>query len=102
VIAEPVAGLVVLVRVQVVVEEPGGSPGTARAVDEPSALVRFAGPETPDPALRPLLAPEIRIEMAVRVERRDDLVSVPDTALRELATAREMQRDTGQHGHLPN
>jgi hypothetical protein len=80
--AEAEARLVVLDALGIVVEDPAGVLGPARLVDQATDLVVLALPEPAYPATIPILVPELRVDMADRVKRRDELV-----AMREIASS---------------
>src|SRR5215470_19614912 len=95
--AEPVAGLVVVLRGLVVVEDPAGMLPTARLVDQEANLVRIAVPEPPHPAMRPMLAPQLDIDMPGAVERRDELVAVARRPAGKFLGAGEVEPDALEH-----
>src|SRR5262249_35717181 len=68
--AEPIARLVVLVRALVVVEHPGRMGRPARLVHEAAHLVRLPFPEAAHPAMVAMLAPQLRVDVALLVQRR--------------------------------
>src|SRR5690349_882449 len=70
------AGLVVLHRVLVVVDQPGGAAAAAGPVEQTSMPVRLAGPEAANVALGPLLLPLLRVETARSVEGHHEFVAV--------------------------
>jgi hypothetical protein len=58
--------------------------------------------EAPHGALRPLLAPFGRVDVAVGAERRDELVAMVGVAVGRFAGAGEFEADRLQHaGRLP-
>ena len=67
--AEFVAGLIVVILVGIVVENPACVLGAARLVDETADLVLLAGPKPPNPAVFPILLPENRIDVPFGILR---------------------------------
>jgi hypothetical protein len=61
--AEFVAGLIVVILVGIVVENPACVLGAAKLVDDTADLVLLAGPKPPNPAVFPILLPENRIDV---------------------------------------
>src|SRR5215510_482704 len=95
--AEPVAGLVVVLRGLVVVEDPAGVLPTARLVHQHADLVRLASPEPPHPTMRPVLAPQLDVDMPRAVERCDELVAVPRRPAGKLLGTGEIEPDALEH-----
>ena len=91
--AEAVTALVVVLGAPIVVEHPAGVLRPARLVHEEADLVLLAIPEPADPAVAPVLLPLRLIDVAVGLERRDELVAVPRRALRKLLRAGEVEPD---------
>src|SRR5690606_20063611 len=91
--AEAIAGLVVVVAAFVIIEDPARALAAARLVDQVAELVGFTLPEPPNPAFIPMLLPQIDIDMAVAIERRDELIAVAWRPSRKLFRAREIEAD---------
>src|SRR5262249_472575 len=94
--AEAVAALVVVLR-PVVVVEPPTRVRAARGMNQAADLVGLAVPEAADPAMVPVLAPQLQIDMAGRIERRDELVAVTRRSRRMLLRARKVEPDALEH-----
>ena len=89
--------LVVLVTGNVVAE----GPAAARAVHEVADILLLAAPEPAHAALLARLLPAVGVDMAVGIERRDELVAVPGRTVRMLLGARQIEADLLQtHGCL--
>src|SRR6266446_7033331 len=84
VVAEAIAGLVVIFSRRVVVEHPAGMLGAARLVHQASDLIILAAPESAHAAMLAMLAPQVGIDVPACVERGDKLIAVPVRAQREV------------------
>ena len=78
----------------VVVDGPGRSVRPSCAVQQVAEAIGLAGPETSHAAPAAQTVPRILVEMAVAVQRRDDLVAVALAPFRELRGAGHLKRDT--------
>src|SRR5438552_13091267 len=72
VVAEPIAGLIVLVGRLVIIEQPAAMAGAARPMHQPTDPVVLALPEPPHATMLAAFAPQPRIDMAVGGERGHD------------------------------
>jgi hypothetical protein len=59
----------------IIVNPPRGAASVSGTMEEKAATLAFVSPETPDATLRPNLSPFPRIQMARRVDRRNDLIT---------------------------
>src|SRR6187455_299104 len=84
---QAVARFVVGARPVIVIDDPGGAVRSAGPMNEAAVTGGFAGPEAPDSAPVPCLAPALGVEMAGCVEGRNQVVAVEGTALRVFGTA---------------
>src|SRR5262249_20050246 len=93
VIAEAIAGLVIVLGGLVVVENPARVLGPSRLMHETAEFVVLALPEPAHAAMPAMLAPELGIDAAVGAQRRHKFVAVPGRALREFLRAGEIEAD---------
>jgi hypothetical protein len=70
-------------------------------MDQPAMPIRLAGPEPPDPALLARVAPFMRIEETVCVERSGDFVAVTLAPVRIFAAAGQLETNAVQHDGPP-
>ena len=82
--AEAVAGFVVVAGFRVVIEHPARMLGAARLVHQTADLVRLVVPEPAHAAVVAMLLPELAVDVAVVVERSDELVAMPRRSGRKL------------------
>src|SRR5262245_47524044 len=93
VVAEAIAGLVVVLRRLVIVEQPAHVLGAARFVDQAAELVILALPEPAHAAVLAVSVPQLGIDAPIGVERGDEFVAVAVGARREFLRASEIEPD---------
>src|SRR4051812_31959087 len=100
--AEAIAGFVVLVGAVVVIEHPARMLVAAGLVHQLAELLLVV-PEAPHAAMLPMRPPQARVDMAVGIKRRHELVATLRRACRKFLRAREIEPDAfelvGQFGH---
>src|ERR1700674_1427011 len=95
--AEAVAGFVVLLGNVLVIEHPAGVAGTPRAMHQTPHLVRLAPPEATHAAMVAVLAPQLRIDMPVGIERGHKLVAMAGGARGKFLRAGQVEPDALEH-----
>ena len=71
----------------------------ARWTSQPA--IRLAGPEATDPALLARIAPFVRVEQTVCIERSRDFVAVTLAPVGIFAAAGQLESDAVQHERPP-
>ena len=66
--------LFALSSLPVIMNAPGGDAGASRMVEKHAEAIAFLWRKTPDATLRPELSPFPRVEMARRINWREDLI----------------------------
>ncbi|MFT6671159.1 MAG: hypothetical protein ACJAVZ_002631, partial [Afipia broomeae] len=95
-----VACLIVAILVVTVVEDPTRAVGAARSVDEAADLVVFAIPKSANAAIVSILLPQHRIDMALSIQRGDEIISMPGGAIGEFPGAGKMKQDAIEVGEF--
>src|SRR5262252_3328320 len=97
VVAEAIAGLVVVLRGLVVVEHPARVLGTAGLVDEAAEFVVLAIPESTHAAMFAVFPPKVDIDASIGIERSDEFVAMLVRARRKFLRAGEIEPDALEH-----
>src|SRR2546425_70901 len=97
VVAEAIAGLVVVIRRFVIIEHPARVLCPARPVHQPPELVVLASPEPAHAAMLAVFAPKLGIDMPVGIERSNELIAMFLGPQREILRAGEIEPDALEH-----
>jgi hypothetical protein len=97
VIREAIAGLVVVLRCLVIIENPARVLGTARLVDQLTELVVLSLSESTHAAMLAIGPPQLGIDTPVGTEWSDEFVAVPVRARREFLRTGEVEPDALEH-----
>jgi hypothetical protein len=91
--AELVAGFIIVIVVGTVGKNPAAVLGTARLVDEPTDLVVFAFPKSPNATVVPILSPQYRVDVSLWIEGCDKIISMARRAVGKVLGAGKSQQD---------
>src|SRR5215471_8680274 len=97
VVAEAIAGLVVVLRGLVVVEHPARVLGTAGLVDEAAEFVVLAIPESTHAAMFAVFPPKADIDASIGIERSDEFIAILVRARGKFLRAGEIEPDALEH-----
>src|SRR5262245_47946992 len=97
VVAEAIAGLVVVLRGLVIVETTARGLGTAGPVDEAAELVVLAIPESAHAAMFAVFPPKFDIDVSIGIERSDEFIAMLVRARGKFLRAGEVEPDTLEH-----
>src|SRR5262249_9660556 len=105
--AKAVTAFVVIFRSLIVIEHPSAVLRSARPVQQEAVLIILTFRKSSHAAKIAMPFPRGDIDMAITIERSDELVAIPLGALGELLGASEIEPDTfetarhGRHGRSP-
>jgi hypothetical protein len=92
-------GFVVRGRAIIVIDHPSAAARSTRPVNKPTVTHRLAVPDTPYAAAIAGMAPGFSVEMARRIERGHDVITMREAALWVLRASSETKRNLLEH-HL--
>src|SRR5262245_27002584 len=97
VVAEAIAGLVVVLRGLVVVEHPARVLGAAELVDEAAEFVVLTIPESTHAAMLAVFPPKVDIDASIGIERSDEFIAMLVRARGKFLRAGEIEPDALEH-----
>src|SRR5262245_16567448 len=97
VVAEAIAGLVVVLRGLVIVEHPARVLGAAGLVDQAAELVVIAIPESTHAAMLAVFPPKLHIDVSSSIERSDEFIAMLVRARGKFLRTGEIEPNALEH-----